>query len=93
MKLNLVRSTAFVRAARRSVKRNPQFAPQLSLALKRLSEDAFHPLLRSHKLKGALQGKWAARVNYDLRIIFRFVEHEGKEAILLLTLGSHDEVY
>lgn len=93
MKRRLLRSTAFVRAARRAVKRDPQLASPLSLTLERLSEDAFHPLLRSHKLKGALRGKWAATVTYDLRIIFRLVEHGGEEAILLLTLGSHDEVY
>ncbi len=93
MKRNLVRSTAFVRAARRAVKKNPQLAPRLFLTLQRLSEDVFDPLLRSHKLKGALRGKWAATVHYDLRIVFRFVEHEGEEAILLLTLGSHREVY
>ncbi len=93
MKRNLVRSTAFVRAARRTVRKDPKLASQISLTLRRLSEDVFHPLLRSHKLKGALRGKWAATVQYDLRIVFRFVEHEGEEAILLLTLGSHDEVY
>lgn len=93
MRRKLVRSTAFVRAARRAVRKDPQLAPQLSRTINRLSDDVFHPLLRSHKLKGALRGKWAATVNYDLRIVFRFVEHQGEEAILLLTLGSHDEVY
>jgi hypothetical protein len=28
-----------------------------------------------------------------LRIIFKFVEYEGGEAILLETVGTHDEVY
>ena len=93
MKRSLVRSTAFVRAARRAVRRDPQLAAQLSLTLERLCEDVFHPLLRSHKLKGALRGKWAATVNYDFRIVFRFVEHEGEEAIHLLTMGGHDGVY
>ena len=30
---------------------------------------------------------------YDLRSIFKFVEHEGVQAILLETIGTHDEVY
>jgi mRNA-degrading endonuclease YafQ of YafQ-DinJ toxin-antitoxin module len=34
-----------------------------------------------------------AFVRYDLRIMFSFVKHEGKEAILLETIGTHDEVY
>jgi mRNA-degrading endonuclease YafQ of YafQ-DinJ toxin-antitoxin module len=32
-------------------------------------------------------------VGYDLRIIFKFVEHEKTEAILLESIGTHDEVY
>ena len=33
------------------------------------------------------------RLGYDLRIIFSFAQHEGVEAILLETMGTHDEVY
>jgi mRNA interferase YafQ len=32
-------------------------------------------------------------IGYDLRIVFEFVQHEGAEAVLLLTVGTHDEVY
>lgn len=93
MKRKLVRTTPFVRAARRAVKKDPHIAPRLASALERLSDDVFDPLLRSHKLKGPLRGRWAATVSYDLRIIFRLAEQDGAEAVLLLTLGSHDEVY
>ena len=58
-----------------------------------LAEDAFHPQLQTHKLRGKLRGSWACSAGYDLRIVFRFVEHEGTEAILLETVGTHDEVY
>jgi mRNA-degrading endonuclease YafQ of YafQ-DinJ toxin-antitoxin module len=62
-------------------------------ALDLLAEDAFDPRLRTHKLKGNLQGSWTCCAGYDLRILFCFVEHEGTEAILLETTGNHDEVY
>lgn len=58
-----------------------------------LSSDAFHPSLKTHKLKGKLRGSWACSVDYDLRIVFEFVKHEGDDAILLETVGTHDEVY
>jgi mRNA-degrading endonuclease YafQ of YafQ-DinJ toxin-antitoxin module len=45
------------------------------------------------QLKGKLEGSWACSAGYDLRIIFSFVQHEGAEAILLETMGTHDEVY
>jgi mRNA-degrading endonuclease YafQ of YafQ-DinJ toxin-antitoxin module len=65
----------------------------LKRALDQLTEDAFHPGLRTHKLKGEFEGRWACSAGYDLRIIFSFVKHEEEEAILLETLGTHDEVY
>lgn len=52
--------------------------------------DAFHPLLRTHKLHGPLEGSWAFKVDYDLRIVFRFL---SKDSAIFLSLGSHDAVY
>ena len=89
----LLQSTAFVRAARRLVKKHPEAGPLLQEAFVALAQDAFQPVLRSHKLKGELAGSWACSVGYDLRLIFTFVEHEGAEAILLQTVGTHDEVH
>jgi len=57
------------------------------------ADDAFHAALKTHKLKGELEGSWACSAGYDLRLIFEFVQHEGAEAIHLQTMGSHDEVY
>ena len=93
MKRSLLHSSAFVRAFKRILKKHPQAAPLLRDTLQRLADDAYDPLLRTHKLKGDLEGRWACASGYDLRVVFRIVEHEGSEAILLLTAGTHDEVY
>ena len=93
MRRLLLQSAGFVRAARRLVKRNPQAAAGLRTALESLTEDAFHPALKTHKLKGELAGLSACSAGYDLRIVFEFVQHEGTEAILLQTGGTHEEVY
>ncbi len=93
MRRLLLRSAAFVRASKRMVKRNPEVAPILRATLELLAEDPSAPALKAHKLKGALAGSWACSAGYDLRIVFEFVEHEGTEAILLETLGKHEEVY
>lgn len=81
MKRPLLRSSAFVRAARKTVKKRPDVAQDVQTTLEQLAKDAFHPQLRTHKLKGTLAGSWACSVRYDLGIVFRFVEHEGAEAI------------
>ena len=93
MKRQLLRSSSFVRAARRLVKKRPQAAEDLHITLKLLCEDAFHAQLRTHKLKGRLAGSWACSVGHDLRIVFSFIEHKGEESILLETVGTHEEVY
>lgn len=93
MKRTLVRSNAFVRAAKRLIRKRPDVAQDLQEALELLSEDALHPKLRTHKLKGDLEGSWAASFGHDLRIVFQMVDYEGSEAILLQTVGTHDEVY
>lgn len=93
MRRVLLQSSAFVREARRVLKKRPNIAPHLEVALAALMEDAFQPGLKSHKLKGDLAGSWACSAGYDLRIIFEFVQHDGAEAILLQSIGTHDEVY
>lgn len=93
MTRNLLPSPAFLRAARRAVKKNPSLAQDIGAALALLAADAFDPRLRTHKLKGKLESSWACSAGYDLRIIFSFVQHEDSEAILLETIGTHDEVY
>jgi mRNA-degrading endonuclease YafQ of YafQ-DinJ toxin-antitoxin module len=67
--------------------------PILNPLLELLSEDPFHPKLRTHRLKGSLSGTMACSASYDLRIVFEMVSHEGASSILLLTVGTHDEVY
>ncbi len=93
--MQLVWSTSFLRALKRKTRRDSDLRDQIEQALRRLADDPFHPLLRTHKLSGSLSGTWACRVNHDVRILFEFVQHpeSGEEEILLLTVGSHDEVY
>ena len=89
----LLKSGAFVRSAKRVLRKNPQLAENIRATLELLSADAFHPSLKTHKLKGNLADSWACSVAYDLRIVFSFVEHKGNEAVLLEAIGTHDEVY
>jgi addiction module RelE/StbE family toxin len=89
----LIRTAAFIRAAKRHVKRRPEALSVLREILIRLEADAFDSRLRTHKLKGDLAGCWACSGGYDLRIVFQILEHQGRPAILLLSVGTHDEVY
>jgi len=60
-----------------------------------LGNDPFTPSLKSHKLTGQLNGLWSCTVAYDCRIIFSFKKDDvtGDDLIMLIDIGSHDEVY
>jgi mRNA-degrading endonuclease YafQ of YafQ-DinJ toxin-antitoxin module len=93
MKRVLLRSNSFIRTTKKLLHKKPHLALPVREALSLLAENAYNPLLRTHKLTGNLQGSWACSAGYDLRIVFSFERIEGKEVILLETIGTHDEVY
>lgn len=45
--------------------------------------------LKTHALGGELEGRWSFSVNYQYRIVFRFVEDK---TVTFLAIGMH-EVY
>jgi addiction module RelE/StbE family toxin len=89
----LLRSPAFGRDLRKWLKSHPETAAAVEATLEQLSADAAHPSLRTHRLRGRLAGCWACGGSYDLRVVFEYTQHESAEAILLLALGTHDQVY
>ena len=93
MKRIIVPTPPFIRRARRAAKKWPGSAEAIRETLKLLAEDPSHPRLQTHKLKGPLKGSWACSAGFDLRIVFQFTEYEGSKAILLESVGSHDDVY
>ena len=58
-------------------------------------ENPSDPALKTHKLSGRLSGLWACWVEYDCRIIFASKQDPVKQEqlILLVDIGTHDEVY
>jgi len=92
---SLAWGTTFVRAFKRTVKKHPNLRQDIEETLRLLQENPFAPRLATHKLKGKLAGSWACTVSYDLRIVFDFVKSAGQQEddILLLEIGTHDEVY
>jgi mRNA-degrading endonuclease YafQ of YafQ-DinJ toxin-antitoxin module len=49
-----------------------------------------NPLLKTHGLSDRLKGLWAISISYEHRLIFKFI---SSNKILLIDIGTHDEVY
>ena len=77
------------------VRKNPQLKDRITEVLILLADDPFTPSLKSHRLGGKLAGLWSCSVAYDCRVIFSLFEDEEilEIFILLVNIGSHDEVY
>jgi addiction module RelE/StbE family toxin len=91
----LVWSPGFKRSFKRAIRRKPDLQDKIEQALELLANDAFYPLLHTHKLKGDLAGSWACTVDFEYRIIFEFIRdpESQEEMILLEAVGTHHEVY
>lgn len=91
--MKLLYSPTFIKAAKRLFKRNAHLGEVVRAILKTLESDMFSPNLKTHKLKGRFEGYWSCSVAYDIRIVFKIVNDGSEDAILLQTIGTHDEVY
>jgi len=91
----LVTNSKFKRRFKRLIKRSPELQDKILETLETLSKDPFIPSLKSHKLTGQLDGLWACSVAYNCRIVFTFKQDSetGTNCIVLVDIGSHDEVY
>jgi mRNA interferase YafQ len=92
---DLVLTPKFKRSYRKLVRRNPALQRRIDETLRTMEEDIYARRLGAHKLSGALSGLSACACGYDCRIVFALIfdEETGQEVILLLDIGTHDEVY
>ncbi|MFA4835724.1 MAG: type II toxin-antitoxin system mRNA interferase toxin, RelE/StbE family [Dehalococcoidia bacterium] len=86
----LVWGSSFKRAYKKMARANPAMKSRIGEALQVFVADPFASSLQTHKLSGKMRGLWAFTVEYDCRIVFRFLK--GGE-VLLIDIGKHDEVY
>jgi mRNA interferase YafQ len=91
----LVLTPKFERAFRRLVHKTPGLQPRIEQILRRMSEDLADPRLKTHHLSGQLAGLHACSAAYDCRIVFSKQKNSktGAEILLLVNIGSHEEVY
>ena len=91
----LVLTPKFKRAYRKFVSKDRTLQRRIEAILIEMSQDVFADSLGTHKLSGELTGLWACSCGYDCRIVFSLEidEDAGRAVILLLDIGTHDEVY
>ena len=79
----------FERKYKKLIKKNPRLSSQIDKKVSLVQKNLSHPSLRLHKLSGKKIETWSFSIETNLRIIFKKV----KGGILMIDIGSHDEVY
>lgn len=93
--MKLVLTPKFERAYRKYVKQDKQLQYHLEDVLREMEIDISAGNLGTHKLSGKLKGLQSCSCGYDCRIVFSIErDPESKsDVIILLDIGTHDEVY
>lgn len=87
----LVWDAGFKRSYKKRVALDPLLKERFWDALEVFVVDPFAPELRTHVLTGKLSGCHAFSVDHDRRVVFKFIR--GRSTVLLIDIGTHDEVY
>lgn len=87
----LVTTHHFDRSIAKFSRAHPELRGQLAKILRDLESDPFQPYLRLHPLKGSLEGLHAVSLTQAYRVTLML--RTKKKEIILLDIGSHEEVY
>lgn len=87
----LVFTEHYLKKEKLFIKKHKDLIDRYKKTLKLLETNPYHPSLRLHSLKGKFQGKYSVSITMNYRIILTFAVKD--EEIVLIDIGSHDEVY
>jgi mRNA-degrading endonuclease YafQ of YafQ-DinJ toxin-antitoxin module len=96
MQRELVLTKPFEKSFKKFAGSNQPLKTSIQHALAKLKHDAFDPSLKTHKLGGKMAALLACSCGYDCRIIFDIRKDKDNptiENIVLLDVGTHDDVY
>jgi mRNA-degrading endonuclease YafQ of YafQ-DinJ toxin-antitoxin module len=83
-------SKSFHKAFRRKVRNQPPLEERFWERVAIFRDNPYDPRLKAHKLSGSMRGWWSFSVEYNVRVVFSFVE-PGR--VVFVDIGTHDEVY
>jgi len=81
---------AFEKKLSKYIKKHPELHDIIYQKLLIFVNNPYSPELKNHKLSGKLKELNAIKIDYDCRLIFKFL---NDNEVLLVDIGSHDEVY
>ncbi len=84
-------TSTFVKTSKKFLKKRPRLRSDFKDLLTQLEKDPFQQRLKLHQLKGRYKEKYSVSLTYSYRVVL-YLEIINRE-IILLDIGSHDDVY
>ncbi|MBF0350498.1 MAG: type II toxin-antitoxin system mRNA interferase toxin, RelE/StbE family [SAR324 cluster bacterium] len=88
--IELVWDESLLRTLKKWRKKHPDLLLRFADRIELFSNEPFHPFLKTHTLSGNLEGYHAFSITYEYRMVFKFI---SDTKVLLVDIGTHDEVY
>ncbi len=88
---SILTTRTYERRLKKFIKLHPELRSKYVATIKLLAINPNHPSLHLHKLKGQLSNLHAVSLTYKYRISLTFLIKKDK--IMLVDIGTHDQVY
>ncbi|KKS84974.1 MAG: hypothetical protein UV59_C0012G0067 [Candidatus Gottesmanbacteria bacterium GW2011_GWA1_43_11] len=83
-------SLVFRKVFKKRIAGNEKLIRKFNLRLELFQQNPQHPLLHDHPLTGTKKGQRAFSITGDMRVVYQQV---SEDVILLLDIGTHNQVY
>ena len=87
----LIFTDTYLKKEKKFIKKHPELKERYKKTLSLLMDNPHHPSLRLHKLQGKLSKYYSISITMSYRIVLDLIITDKE--IILLDIGSHDEVY
>ena len=88
--IEIIWDAGFKRSYKKRISHDEILKTKFWDSIKIFVQNPYDARLKTHKLTGKLSGLSAFSVSYDCRVTFKFIDDKS---ILLIDIGTHEEVY
>lgn len=89
--IDIIWDSGFKNSYKKRIRNHPYLKRRFWEALELFTHNPFDEGLKTHRLTGKLDGSWAFSVASDCRVLFKF--YDNNRTVLMIDIGSHEEVY
>ncbi len=91
MSYKIIQTESYLKKLKKFIKKHPDVLDRYIKTIELLELNPYHPSLRLHKLQGTIKEYYSVSITMKYRIVIDFIIENEK--IILLDIGSHQEVY